>query len=304
VTDHVAETTLHVHAAEIIPALAWGAALNAGYVVFELGFGFFTGSLALLADAAHNLTDVAGLLVALGAAMLARRTPTPRHTYGLGQATVLAALANAITILIGVGAIWWEAVHRFRETIEVPAGTVLWVAMLGIAVNGGTALLFLRSRHSDLNARGAFLHMASDTAVSAGVVGAAAIILATGWLIIDPIAALAIGASVAWSSFGLLKSALHLSLAGVPETIAMAEVEQWLQGQPGVTSVHDLHIWPLSTTAAALTAHLVMPEGHSGDSFLDGLADELSRRFGIAHTTLQVEHGDRPECRLAPSGGH
>ena len=226
--------------------------------------------------------------------------PTPRHTYGLGQATVLAALANAVTILIGVGAIGWEAVHRFRETVEVPAGTVLWVAALGIVINTGTALLFLRARNRDLNARGAFLHMASDAAVSAGVVVAAAIILATGWMIVDPIVALAIGAAVGWSSFGLFKSALHLSLSGVPENIEIADVESWLRGRPGVSDVHDLHVWPLSTTSVALTAHLVMPEGHTGDSFLDELADELEHSFGIAHSTLQIERGNGPDCRLAP----
>jgi cobalt-zinc-cadmium efflux system protein len=297
----MAETSAHKHTAEFTPAFGWAAGLNAVYVVVEVTFGFATGSLALLADAAHNLTDVAGLLLAWGAAILAQRQPTARHTYGLGQATVLAALANAITILIGVGAIGWEAVHRFREIVEVPAGTVLWVAAVGIAVNTGTALLFLRARREDLNARGAFLHMASDATVSGGVVAAAIIILATGWVIIDPIVALAIGAAVAWSSFGLFKSALHLSLSGVPEHIEIAEIEHWLRAQPGVSDVHDLHVWPLSTTSVALTAHLVMPQGHSGDSFLDELAHELEHRFGIAHSTLQVERGDGPECRLAPA---
>ncbi len=298
----MAEAIAHNHTTEITQALGWAAGLNAVYVIVEVSFGFSTGSLALLADAAHNLTDVAGLLLAWGAAMLAQRRPTRRHTYGLGQATVLAALANAITILIGVGAIAWEAVHRFRETVEVPAGTILWVAALGIAVNTGTALLFLRARHNDLNARGAFLHMASDAAVSSGVVVAAVIILATGWMIIDPIIALFIGAAVCWSSFGLFKSALHLSLSGVPENIEIADVESWLRKQPGVSDVHDLHVWPLSTTSVALTAHLVMPEGHSGDSFLDELADELEHKFGIAHSTLQIERGDGPDCRLGSPG--
>lgn len=295
------EADSHSHTAAIAPAFGWAAGLNAGYVIVQVAFGFSTGSLALLADAAHNLTDVGGLLVAWGAAVFAQRQPTQRHTYGLGQATVLAALANAITILIGVGAIGWEAVHRFREVVEVPAGTVLWVAAVGIGVNTGTALLFLRARHRDLNARAAFLHMASDAAVSVGVVAAAACILATGWMIVDPIVALMIGAAVGWSSFGLFKSAMHLSLSGVPEGIKLADVETQLRARPGVMDVHDLHVWPLSTTSVAPTAHLVMPDDHAEDTFLDEVADELDHRFGIGHSTLQIECGNGPDCRLAPS---
>lgn len=291
----------HSHSVAFIPAFAWAAGLNATYVVVEAGFGFSTGSLALLADAAHNLTDVLGLLLAWSAAILARRSPTRRHTYGLGQATVLAALANAIMILIGVGAIAWEAIQRFGEAIEVPAGTVLWVAALGIAVNTGTALLLLRARQANLNARGAFLHMASDAVVSAGVVAAAIIILATGWVIIDPMIALVIGLVVGWTSFRFFKSALHLSLSGVPESMEYAKINNWLRTRPGVVDVHDLHIWPLSTTSVALTAHLVMPQGHSGDDFLDHLAHELESMFGISHATFQVERGNGPNCRLTSS---
>lgn len=297
----MAEADSHDHGAGVTPAFGWAAGLNAAYVAVELAFGFATGSLSLLADAAHNLTDVAGLLIAWGAASLAQRKPTQRHTYGLGQATVLAALANAIAILVGVGAIGWEAVHRFRDTVDIPAGTVLWVATIGIAVNTGTALLFLKARHRDLNARGAFLHMASDAAVSLGVVVAAACILATGWMIVDPIVALMIVAAVAWSSFGLFKSAVHLSMAGVPESIEIADVDRWLRSQPGVEDVHDLHVWPLSTTSVALTAHLVMPGGDSSDTYLDALASGIEHRFGIGHSTLQVERGDGPDCRLAAS---
>ncbi len=293
------------HSHEIItdamPAFGWAAGLNTGYVIIEAGFGFATGSLALLADAAHNLTDVAGLMIAWGAAALALRGPTQRHTYGLGQATVLAALINAISILIGVGAIGWEAIHRFTAVVDVPAETVLWVALLGIAVNTGTAILFVRAQHRDLNARAAFLHMASDAAISAGVVGAAGVILWTGWMIIDPVVALLIGVAIAWSSFGVFKSALHMSLGGVPDRVEIVAIEKWLYAQPGVTEVHDLHVWPLSTTSTALTVHLVMPSGHPGDAFLDHLADALSERFKIAHSTLQVELGNGPECRLAPS---
>jgi cobalt-zinc-cadmium efflux system protein len=292
----------HAHdvSAQMLPAFGWAAALNAAYVVLEAGFGFATGSLSLLADAAHNLTDVAGLLIAWGAAMLALRKPTGRHTYGLGQATVLSALINAIFILIGVGAIAWEAVQRLGEPVNVPAGTVIWVALIGIGVNAGTAILLVRARHRDLNARAAFLHMASDAAVSAGVVAAAAIILWTGWMVVDPIAALLVAVAIAWSSFSLLKSALHMSLSGVPDNIAIADVEKRLRAQSGVAAVHDLHVWPLSTTATALTAHLVMPGGHPGDAALDRLSDALKNEFAIDHATFQVELGDGPECDLLP----
>jgi cobalt-zinc-cadmium efflux system protein len=293
---------LHDILAGAMPAFGWAAGLNAAYVIIEAGFGFSTGSLALLADAAHNLTDVGGLLIAWGAAVLALRKPTARHTYGLGQATVLAALANAIAILMGVGAIAWDAIHRFHDVVNVPAGTVLWVALIGIAVNGGTAILFVRAQHSDLNARAAFLHMASDAAVSAGVVVAAAVILWTGWMIVDPIVALLIAAAVAWSSFNLFKSALHMSLSGVPDRIEFDRVEAWLRARPGVTAVHDLHVWPLSTTSTALTVHLVMPDGHPGDGVLDRFADELGEQFGIAHATFQIEIGDGPECHLSSTG--
>lgn len=281
-----------------MPAFGWAVSLNAAYVIIEAGFGFTTGSLALLSDAVHNLTDVAGLLIAWGAAFLALHRPTKLHTYGFGQATVLAALANAIAILLGMGGIVWEAIRRFDESVNVPADTVLMVALIGIVVNAATAALFMRARHRDLNARAAFLHMASDAVVSVGVVIAAIVILKTGWMVIDPIVALLIGAIVAWSSFSLFKSALHLSLSGVPDTIEVAEVEKWLRAQSGVTGIHDLHIWPLSTTLTAMTVHLVMPTGHPGDAFLKRLSEELRERFEIGHATLQIEIGDGPECRL------
>jgi cobalt-zinc-cadmium efflux system protein len=282
-------------------AFAIAVGLNAGYVLIEAGFGFATGSLVLLADAAHNLTDVSGLLVAWGAARLARRRPTLRHTYGLGRATVLAAMINGIAILFGAGAIAWEAVERFGDPVSLPGRTVLWVALGGVLINGATALLFLRGRHRDLNIRGAFLHMAGDAAVSAGVVVAALVIIATGWTIVDPIVAIVISVVVAWSTFGLLKSALHLSLDGVPESVNVSEVEAWLCSLPGVRGVHDLHVWPLSSSSVALTAHLVMPDGAPGDDFLDRAAGDLERRFGIAHPTLQVERGDGGTCRLDPA---
>lgn len=292
----------HQHGDETVGvgrAFGWAVILNTGFVTVEAGFGFATGSLALLADAAHNLTDVAGLVIAWGAAGLSRRQPTPRHTYGLGRATILAALANAIAILVGVGAIVWEALQRFGEPSPVVASTVLWVAAVGIAVNAGTAMLFLKDRHSDLNARGAFLHMATDAAVSAGVVASALIILATGWLIVDPVTAVAVSLLVGWSAFDLFRSALHLSLDGVPKEVDTAAVEHWLRSLPGVSDVHDLHVWSLSTTSVALTAHLVMPEGPSEGGFLDRVAEGLEREFHIRHSTIQIESGADPACRLA-----
>jgi cobalt-zinc-cadmium efflux system protein len=284
----------------LAPAFKWAVILNAGFVIVEAGFGFATGSLALLADAAHNLTDVAGLLIAWGAATLARRPPTLRHTYGLGRTTILAALANAISILVGVGAIIWEAIQRFAEPTPVVAGTVLWVAAIGIAVNAGTAMLFLKDRHSDLNARGAFLHMATDAAVSVGVVVSALIILTTGWLVIDPATAIAVSLLVGWSAFDLFRSALHLSLDGVPGEMDADAIERWLRSLPGVADVHDLHVWSLSTTSTALTAHLVMPERPSEGGFLDQVAEGLEREFHIGHSTIQIESGADPACRLAP----
>lgn len=289
----------HSDHSNITRAFAAGAALNAAYVAVEAGFGFWTGSLALLADAAHNLTDVAGLLVAWAASALARRGPSARHTYGFGRATVLAAIVNGVSILAGAGAIAWEAVHRFSSPAALPASTVLWVAAAGILVNGGTAVLFLRGG-DDLNIRGAFLHMAGDAAVSAGVVAAALVMIATGLTVADPIAAIVISAVVGWSAFGLLKSAVHLSLDGVPERIDLAAVESWLRARRGVADVHDLHVWPLSTTSVALTAHLVMPGG-AADGFLEQIAEGLTHEFGIAHATLQIERGGDPACRLAPN---
>lgn len=282
------------------PAFAWGIGVNAAYVVVEASFGFFSGSLALLADAAHNLTDVGGLVLAWAAVALSRRAPTGKHTYGLGRSSILAALINGIALMIAVGALAWEALGRFSTPIEIAGGTVLWVALLGIAVNAGTAYLFMRGREHDINVEGAFLHMAADAAVSAGVVVSAIVIMTTGWLWADPLAGLLVSAAIAWSSFGLLKSALHLSLDGVPENINKAAVEEWLARQPGVASVHDLHVWPLSTTKTALTVHLVMPAGSPGDAFLDSVANDLEHQFSIEHATLQIERGDGGECHLAP----
>jgi cobalt-zinc-cadmium efflux system protein len=282
-------------------AFRWAAALNIIFVVVEAFFGFLTGSLALIADAAHNLTDVLGLVVAWGAVSLSRLRPNEYHTYGFGRATVLAALANGVALLIGVGFIIREAIERIGVPQDVPAITVLWVAGLGIAVNTGSALLFLKGRAQDINIRGAFLHMAADAAVSTGVVISALVIMFTGLAIVDPIVAIIVSAVIAWSAFGLFKSAIHLSLDGVPEGVDRAAVEKWLRALPGVGDLHDLHIWALSTTSNALTVHLVMPKGCPSDPFLEQTARDLEARFGIAHATLQVERGTEAECRLADS---
>lgn len=231
---------------------------------------------------------------------MASRPPSSRFTYGLGRSTILAAVANAIAILIGVGAVIWEAVGRFSEPVAVPGAVILAVALVGVAINTGTALLFRTSRHSDLNAEGAFLHMAADAAVSVAVVVAAAGILLTGWTWLDPAVAILVSVLIAWTAFGLLRSGLGLSLDGVPSAIDRENVATWLLARPGVASLHDLHIWSLSTTRTALTAHLVMPGGHPGDRFLSEIAEELAQEFAIAHATLQVETGDTDQCQLKP----
>ena len=238
---------------------------------------------------------------AWGAAAASQRAPTDRFTYGFGRSTILAALGNAIAILVGVGAVLLELVQRLSEPIAVPAVPVLLVAGIGIAINAGTALLFSKDRQHNLNAEGAFLHMATDAAVSAGVVLAAGAMLATGWQWLDPVAAIVVSVIIAWTAFGLLKSALGLSLDGVPASLDRRSVDDWLRTRPGIAAVHDLHIWSLSTTSIALTGHLVMPNGCPGDAFLDRLAHELEETFGIAHATLQVETGSGDQCRLAPA---
>jgi cobalt-zinc-cadmium efflux system protein len=290
----------HAHATPgtLDAAFRWGVALNLGYTLLEAGAGLWFGSLALLADAAHNLTDVAGLLIAWGAVAAARLRPDARHTYGFGRGTILAALANAVAILIGVGAVTWEAIGRLADPPPVPGVPMLLVALVGIGVNVGTALLFRGHGAHDLNARGAYLHMAADAAVSVGVVVSALVILATGWYLADPLAALIVGAAIAVTAARLLRDALHLAMDGVPPEVDADAVSGFLAAQPGVASVHDLHVRAHSTTVTELTAHLVMPGGHPGDGFLDAIAAALQQRFGIARATLQIEIGDGPACRL------
>ena len=282
--------------ADLGPAFRWAVGLNAAYVLVEGSGGWITGSLALLADAAHNLTDVAGLLIAWGAAVLAKRVVTARHTWGLGRATILAALLNAIAILVGVGAVTWEAVHRLSDPVAVPGLTVMLVALIGIGVNTGSALLFMSSRKGDLNAKGAFLHMAADAAVSGAVVLAAAGIMVTGWNWLDPAVAIAVSLLIAVTAAGLFREALHLSLDGVPFEIDRAAIADWLVQQDGVQDLHDLHIWPLSTTRTALAVHLVW-QGADPDAFIDRVTDVLADTHGIANVTLQLE--GRPCDRAA-----
>jgi len=280
-------------------AFAVGIGLNILFVVVEAVYGILANSVALLADAGHNLSDVLGLLLAWGAAGLMRRAPTRRYTYGLGSSSILAALANAVLLLIAVGAIALEAVQRLANPHPVAGLTVIAVAGIGIIVNGVTAWMFASGRESDLNIRGAYLHMAADAAVSAGVVGAGFVILMTGWLWVDPLVSLIIAGIIVWGSWGLLRESINMALHAVPAGIDPVRVRAHLEAVRGVSAVHDLHIWPLSTTETALTCHLVMKEGSPGDTFLVEIAHQLKERFGIAHATIQVETGEAA-CALEP----
>jgi len=291
----------HAHApASFGRAFAIGIALNVGFVAIEATYGVLANSVALLADAGHNLSDVLGLLVAWAATVLAKRAPTSRYTYGMKGSSILAALFNGVFLLVAAGAIAWEAVQRFGQPVPVAGTTVMVVATIGIAVNGITAWLFASGAKGDINIRGAFLHMAADAAVSAGVVVAGLVILYTGWTWIDPVVSLCIVAVIVWSTWGLLKDSLVMSLAAVPPGIDPEAVRRRLLSLPGVVALHDLHIWPMSTTETALTSHLVMPGGHPGDGFLMQAASEMKDEFGIGHTTLQVETSADAACALAP----
>ncbi|WP_237477231.1 cation diffusion facilitator family transporter [Lichenibacterium dinghuense] len=291
----------HSHApASFGRAFALGIALNAGFVVAEAVFGLLGHSMALLADAGHNLSDVLGLAVAGGAHALTRRAPTRRFTYGFGSSSILAALFNAVFLLVVVGGLSWEAILRFAQPEPVAPWTVMAVAAAGIAVNGGCALLFAAGRHGDLNLRGAFVHMLADAVVSAGVVAAGLLILLTGWLWVDPAVSLAVNAVIVWGTWSLLRDSTVLAMGAVPPGIEPAAVRRFLAERPGVQGLHDLHIWPISTTETALTAHLVMPGGHPGDDALMACCAGLRERFGIGHATLQVETDAATVCALAP----
>ena len=290
----------HYHAPDSFGfAFAVGVTLNTLFVVAELVFGYAANSLALISDAVHNFSDVIALLLAWVAGWLARKRPTEQHTYGYRRASILAALVNAGLLLIAVGGIAVEAVKRIEEPAAIAGGTVVVVAALGIFVNGATALLFMRGRHGDLNIRGAFLHMVADAAVSLGVVVAALVIMFTGWLWVDPAISLSIAAVVLASGWGLARDSVNLALDGVPKGIELTGVRDYLGRLEGVTEVHDLHIWAMSTHETALTAHLVRPGGYD-NSFLHGVCEELSHRFHIQHATLQIEAAS-DVCRLAPA---
>jgi len=274
--------------------MAIAVGLNLAFVFIEGGFGILSNSVALIADAGHNLSDVLGLLCAWAAMFLGRRPPGARFTYGLGRSSVLAALANAVLLLLACGAIAWEAVGRLGSPPAVAGVTVMAVAASGIVINGLSAWLLHAGSHGDLNRRGAYIHMLGDAAVSVGVLLSGAVILYTGWSRLDPIVSLLIVAAILVSTWGLLRDSLHLSLDGVPSSVNSSAVMSYLADQRGVTDVHDLHIWALSTTSVALTAHLVVPDRGAEDALLGSLTPDLKRRFHIHHATLQIER-DRCE---------
>jgi cobalt-zinc-cadmium efflux system protein len=277
-------------------AFAIGVALNFCYIVVEAIFGIMADSLALLADAGHNLSDVLGLLLAWGANYLVQRRPTARHTYGWRKSSILAALMNAVILLTAMGGIAWEAIRRFSDPSPVAGKTIIIVAAVGVVINTATALLFLSGRKSDLNIRGAFLHMAADAGVSAGVVVAGVAILGSGWMWIDPAVSIIITIIILIGTWGLLRDSFDLAMDAVPAAIDPEAVKAYLSGLSGVTEVHDLHIWAMSTTETALTAHLVKPDTKDDDGILEKAGKELRDQFGIAHTTIQWErryHSDQ-----------
>lgn len=279
-------------------AFAIGVALNVAYVAAQIVFGIIGHSLALLADAGHNLGDVLGLVLAWGASYLAKRPATSRRTYGWRRTSIMAALLNAIFLLLTVGAISWEAVRRFAHQEVVDAHIVIGVAAIGIVLNGITAWLFMAGRKTDLNVRGAFLHMAADAAISAGVVVAGLLIYFTGWTWLDPVTSVLINVVIVIGTWSLLRESFNLATDAVPEHVDLVAVRNYLSDLPNVTAVHDLHIWAMSTTQIALTAHLVRPDHHGGDLFLHEVCDCLHRNFGIEHATIQIEQNAQA-CSLA-----
>ena len=272
-----------------------GLIVNLAFVACEFGAGLYSGSTALLADAGHNLSDVLGLAMAGGAAVLARRAAGSQLTYGFGKATILAALANALLLIFACGAIAFEAVQRLAEPAPVQSGVIMIVAGIGFVINLGTALMFMRDQHSDLNARGAYLHMMADAGVSIGVVISGAIIMLSGWSILDPLVSIVIVAVILWGTWGLLKESVGLAMDAAPGSVDVAAVREALTALPGVRAVHDLHVWNLSTTTTALTAHLVHDRGDPRALLIEAQALAKSK-FAIAHTTLQLETDVMPDC--------
>jgi cobalt-zinc-cadmium efflux system protein len=286
----------HPPPAELNRAFIIGIVLNVGFVAVEFAFGVLADSLALIADAGHNLSDVLSLVLAWGAIRLAKREPTPHRTYGYRRGTILSALISSILLLIAMGAIAWEALLRLREPAPVAGDVMMGVAAVGVVINGVTAWLFASGRHSDVNIRAAFLHMAGDAGVSVGVVLGGIGVLALGWFWLDPAISLVIVAVIVYGTWDVLTESLNMAIDAVPRNVDPHDVRAFLQKLPGVTGVHDLHIWSMSTTETALTAHLVVPAAHADDRFLHEVAEELEHRFRIAHSTLQVERGVGPEC--------
>lgn len=285
-------------------AFAIGISLNVGFVLVELFYGWHANSLALLADAAHNLSDVGGLILAWAAFAASKWRPDIRHTYGWRKGSILASFINAVVLLVAMGSLGWEAFHRLLSPAPIQAGVVMAVAAIGVLINGVTAVLFMSGSKKDLNIRGAFLHMAADALVSIGVVISGALYLWQGWLWLDAVVSLLIGVVVVVGTGSLFKQSLHLLFDGVPADIELAAVHQYLSGLPDVTDVHDLHVWAMSTSETALTVHLVMCSQPTGDSFIQGIAHEMHERFGISHTTTQIEHGgtcqQAASCKVPP----
>ena len=296
----------HAHGHQHVPVdfsgrFVLGIALNVGFVAAEAVIGLLSHSLSLLADAGHNLSDVLGLVLSWVALVLSRRTPSARHTYGWRRSSILAALLNALLLLVALGAIVWEAIQRIRRPEPIQGWTIALVSLVGIIVNGGTALLFLAGSREDINVRSAFMHMAADAVTSLGVVLAGLIIVFTNWYLLDPIVSLLLAAVVFWGTWNLLHEALEMSLDAVPSNIDPESVRSFLQSWPGVQSVHDLHIWSLSTTEAALTAHLVMPEHNCDDEVVLAIGKALGEKFTIKHPTFQIERGVL-SCPFAEEG--
>ncbi|GJI97698.1 cobalt transporter [Duganella caerulea] len=280
-------------------AFAVAIVLNTAFVAIEFFYGFLANSTALMADAGHNLSDVLGLMLAWGAAILAKRVPNGRYTYGLRSTSMLAALFNSMLLMAACGAIAWEAVQQLVHPEPVAGLTVSVVAGVGILVNGFSAWLFMSGSKDDINVRGAYLHMAADAAISLGVLVAGVIVRYTGWNWLDPLVSAIIVAIIVYSTWSLLKQSMRMMLAAVPDNLDHAEVEQFLRAQPGVTDVHDVHIWSMSTTENALTAQLVTPAGHPGDAAMDAISLQLKEQFSIDHSTLQVRLGTTAhECSL------
>lgn len=291
----------HEHKSGTGRAFAIGIALNVIFVLVEWVLGVTANSLSLIADATHNFSDVLALVLAWGAMALARRPPSTRFTYGLRGTTILAALGNAMLLLVATGGIAWEAILRFNSTAAVNETIMIWVAALGVVINAGTALLFMGGSKTDLNVRGAYLHMAADAGVSLGVAVAGVGMLFTGWTWLDPATSLLIVTVIFVGTWGLLRDSVRLALHAAPESVDPLDVRRYLTGLPGVTEVHDLHIWGMSTSETALTVHLMMPGGHPGDDFLAAVIRQIEAEFHIGHATIQIETGTSSNlCALAP----